>query len=315
MRTISIYDAVEDCPHLAEEDQSFQESALFVWHDSVTGSGGFWRIGQEPVAGVLNSCFGAFTADGLRFRSNVTGVPMSAGDRSETHMGWGSALRADLDRLAITASFRDCEARLSFEDFFPRYEWHELVRSPSPSDHARAHFEVAGRMAGCIRIGDREMEVNALGYRDRSWGPRNWGTLRATRWWPAVFGPDCCAHVIAVIDENFQGAYGYAIQDGIPFAMCNIEVLACLDYDALTPRRGYARFTLENGQTGELRHEPADGILMNVRGYTAVESVGVVRWGDLIGMSNLEVSTNPGGGSKPPVAAFGANNIDGLSQR
>ncbi|TAL04271.1 MAG: hypothetical protein EPO08_01820 [Rhodospirillaceae bacterium] len=289
---------------------------MFVWHDLTAGVGGFWRLGQEAVIGKLNSCFGIFTADGVRFRSNVTGVPMVAGDRSETHMGWGSALRVDLDRLAIKADFPGCEASLKFDDFFPRYDWFVLTNRPMPPGQPSHHFEVAGRMTGRVRIDGREIEINALGYRDRSWGGRRWEGLRGTRWWPSVFGPDLCAFTTASIHESgYGGAYGYVIRDGVPYSMTKMDVTATLDYDAISPRAGEARFTLENGETGVLHHTPSDGIVLHVRGYTAVESIGKVRWGDRIGMSNFEVCTNPAGGSQPPVLTLGANNGDGLSRR
>jgi hypothetical protein len=316
MHNLPIFDAAHDCPHTPSEDPTFQESSLFVWHDLKAGVGGFWRLGQEPVVRALNSCFGMFTADGLRFRTNVTGIPMAPGDRGETHMGHGDALRVDLDRLAITASFPDCEAALRFEDFHPRYDYIALVNGPPMPDGTSHHFECAGRMTGRVRIGDRQIEIDALGYRDRSWGPRAWGLLRSTRWWPCIFGPDLSAHVLAVVTE--QGRYmtlGYVLRDGTPYAMTRSEIVATIDADALSPRSGHARFTLENGETHEMHHEPSDGIVLHVRGYTAVESIGTVRWGERIGMSNLEVCTNPTGGTKPPVFTLGANNGEGLSRR
>ena len=264
----------------------------------------------------LNSCFGVFTADGLRFRHNVTGVPMQAADRSETHMGWGSVLRVELDRLAVDARFPECQASLRFEDFFPRYDWFALLNRPAPAAHSSCHYEVAGRMKGRVCIGGREIEVDALGYRDRSWGPRRWDTLRGTRWWPSVFGPDLCAFMSASLDERgYHGAYGYVIRDGVPYSVSNVDIAATLDYDAISPRSGEGRFTVEDGESITLRHQRSDGIVLHVRGYTAVESIGTVLWGDRVGMSNLEVSTNPAGGVKPPVLTFGANNGQGLSQR
>ena len=74
MTDFAIHDASDDCPHSPGSDPSFQESSLFVWHDLAAGIGGFWRLGQEPVIGALNSCFGIFTSAGQRFRSNVTGA-------------------------------------------------------------------------------------------------------------------------------------------------------------------------------------------------------------------------------------------------
>lgn len=308
--------ATDDCPHAPTSDPSWQESALFVWHDLQTGVGGFWRLGQEPVVRALNSCFALFTADGLRFRSNVTGVPMAGGDRGDTHMGWGSALRVDLDRLTITADFPDCAASLTFHDFFPRYDYAALVKGPPMPDGTAHHFEVAGRVTGMVRIGDRDIAIDALGYRDRSWGPRSWGMLRSTRWWPMVFGPDLSIHALNVVTEG--GHYlqlGYVMRDGIPIAVTDARIGVTLESDALSPVAGTARLTLETGEQLDLSCQRGDGVVLHVRGYTAVECIGTARLGDRVGMSNLEVSTNPTGGNRPPVFAMGANNGDGLSRR
>jgi hypothetical protein len=313
---LRIFGPADDCPHAPSDDPTYQESSLFVWHDLEAGVGGFWRLGQEPVVDALNSCFGIFTHDGLRFRSNVTGVAMAPRDRGETYMGWGDTIRANLDRLAITANFPDCEATLRFEDFHPRYDYLSLVKGPPMPDGTSHHFECAGRMTGQVRIGDRNVTINALGYRDRSWGPRSWGTLRSTRWWPCVFGPDLSAHLLAVVtDEGRYMTFGYVLRDGVPFTMTSSDIVASIDADAISPRSGHACFALDNGETHTLHHACNDGIVMHVRGYTAVESIGTVRWGDRSGISNLEISTNPTGGSKPPVFTLGANNSDGLSVR
>lgn len=316
MRDIPIFDAKHDCPHPSGSDPTFQESALFVWHDMAAGLGGFWRLGQEPNVMALNSCFGVFTADGWRFRSNVTGVPMAKADRGGTHMGWGKELRVDLDRLAIKADFPDCEASLKFEDFHPLYDNLVLIDIPVEPGRFGHHFEVSGRMTGRVRIGPREITVNALAYRDRSWGPRKWGSLRSTRWWPFVFGPDLCGNILAAVDEGgYSGCRGYVLRDGVPHAVIKGDIAATLDYDAIGPRSGLAEFTLDNGEKVELHHTRSDGVVLHVRGYTAVESIGTARWGDRIGMSNLEVCTNPTGGTKPPVLALNASNGDGLSRR
>jgi hypothetical protein len=311
-----ILDVSADCPHQPGEDPSWQESSLFVWHDLDLGVAGFWRLGQEPVVGALNSCFGMFTADGLRFRSNVTGVPMAATDRGETFMGWGNELRADLDTLRIKADFPDCEAQLQFTDYFPRYDYIKMVSGDAMPEGTAHHIEVAGRMTGKVRIGERELEINALGYRDRSWGPRDWGFLRGTRWWPCVFGPDLAVHTLVALTYNGKlMKVGYVFRDGVPIPIRDVEVLVELESDALSPRGGRARIILADGEHLDLACEVTDGIILHVRGYTAVEGIGTAQLGIRRGMSNLEVSTNAGGGTSAPVLALGANMGDGLSRR
>lgn len=311
-----ILDVTADCPHQPTDDPSWQESSLFVWHDLKAGLGGFWRLGQEPVVGALNSCFGMFTADGLRFRSNVSGVPMTAQDRGETFMSWGERLRVDLDVLTIKADLPDCEARLQFTDFFPRYDYIKMVSGDAMPEGTAHHIEVAGRMTGTVRIGDREIEIDALGYRDRSWGPRDWGFIRGTRWWPCVFGPDLAVHSLVVLTNDGKlMKVGYVFRDGVPLPIEDVDILVSLRSDALSPSGGTARITLAGGERIDLSCDVTDGIVLHARGYTAVEAIGTARLGDRIGMSNLEVSTNAGGGTALPVLALGANIGDGLSFR
>ena len=316
VQEIPSYAAADDLTHRDDGDAYWQESFLFVWHDLASGLGGFWRIGQEPVVGAANSCFGIFTGDGHRFRSNVTGAPLAPGDRGEREVGLGPELRLDLERLAILADFPELKASLRFEDFFPRLDTHRIVGRQTPSEHARAHFEVAGRMTGRVLIGGREIEVDALGYRDKSWGPRRWSGIRSTRWWPAVFGPDLCVHSIVAVDAAGKThAGGYVWRDGAAHPIREIDSLACLEADGITPRSGRLRASLDTGEALTIDHEPADGVVLHVRGYTAVESIGRARWGDRIGMSNFEVATNPSGGAEPPAVVFGADNGQGLSRR
>lgn len=316
MTAIPAFTEQDDRPHQAGDDPLWQESSLFVWHDLAAGVGGFWRIGQEPVAGATNSCFGVFTAAGLRFRSNVSGVALSTADRGEAHMGWGPHLNVEFDGGAkITANFPDCEAELHFADFHPRFDYHAIAMPGRQLSGAANHFEVSGRMTGTIRIGDQNLTVNALGYRDRSWGIRDWSQTRGTRWWPCVFGPDLTTHVIHLVRDDAVLKVGYVWRDGQTIAIVDSDVVVGLESDALTPRWGKGTLTLANGETLSIACDRADGIVMHVRGYTAVETIGTATLGARRGMSNLEVCTNAAGGRLPPLFASGSNLHDGLSQR
>lgn len=315
MSELRIFAAADDCPHPHPDDPTWQESALFAWQDLDSGLGGFCRLSQEPMNQAVNCCFGVFTAEGERFRANVTGEAMAEGDRGPTHMSWGDKVRVDLDRLEITARFPECKTSLRFEDFHPRYDYIDLVKAKMV-DGTSHHYEVAGRMVGTVTIDGREIQVNALAYRDRSWGPRNWRSLRSTRWWPCVFGPDLSIHSLrAVTEKGHVLTAGYVLRDGKPLAIAECEILVTMESDAVSPRSGVVQMTLENGEQLEVTCDRTDGIMMHVRGYTAVECLGRARLGDRVGMSNLEVCTNGTGGTEPPVLTIGSNSAQGLSRR
>lgn len=311
-----IFSEADDRPHAPDEDPLWQESSLFVWHDLDRGVGGFWRLGQEPAAGAVNSCFGMFTHDGLRFRSNVTGEALRPSDRGEGHMGWGDRLKVDFDGSArIVVDFPDCEAALRFEDFHPRFDYHAIAMPGRTLSGAAHHFEVSGRMTGRIRLGAEEFEIDALGYRDRSWSRRDWSRIRGTRWWPCVFGPDLTTHIIHLVQEDRVLKVGYVWRDGETIAIVDSDVAVALESDALTPRSGTGRLHLENGEVMDVACDRSDGIVMHVRGYTAVETIGKATLGGRVGMSNLEVCTNAAGGHDMPNCTIGSNMHDGLTRR
>ncbi|MBB4615025.1 DUF7064 domain-containing protein [Novosphingobium taihuense] len=313
---MQVFSEADDRPHQHDDNPLWQESSLFCWYDIESGTGGFWRLGQEPIAQAINSCFGVFDRDGNRFRSNVTGVPMNAADRGEGHMGWGSHLRVDFDGHAkIKADFPECGADLKFVDFHPRFDYQSIALEGGSVEGLGHHFEVAGRMTGTVRIGDREITVDALGYRDRSWSVRDWTWLRGTRWWPCVFGPDLSTHVVQVARDGGIIKAGYIWRDGKTIPLADSDVVVAMESDAMTPRSGHGVLHLANGETLNISCDRADAVVMHVRGYTAVETLGTALLDGRRGMSNLEVCTNATGGNSEPVCALGSNLTNGLSLR
>lgn len=313
MADIRLLEPDGDRTHDPLGDPSFQESSLIAWHDLKAGVGGFWRVSQEPVNGLTHSSFALFAPDGWRFRHNVQRVPIRPGDRGATHMSPGRELRLDLGTMTITAAFPDCEARLVFEDFHPRWDFLELMGIKLPEGHGGEHLEIAGAVTGRVRLGEREFMVDGLGHRDRSWGPRQWNTMRSTRWWPSVFGKDLCVHMAAHVHvDGHHGVLGYVLRDGVPLRMSDADIAVTMDYDGIGARAAQARFRLPDGETVELSHQRRSGAILDVCGFVAVESIGTARWGDRVGMSNVEVFSNALGGTRPPAFVLEADFGQGL---
>ena len=88
-----------------------------------------------------------------------------------------------------------------------------------------------------------------------------------------------------------------------------------LDYDAISPRAAHAHFVLETGEVVNLYHQRTSGVLLDVRGFRAVESIGTARWGERVGMSNVEVCTNAFAGTREPAMILEADHSQGLSKR
>lgn len=315
-RSEFIFDSSADLTHEFEADPSWQESSVFAWNDLENGVSGFWRLGQEPVIGALNSSFGVSTLDGQRFRHNVTGVPMVVGDRGPTHMAHENKLRVDLDTLSITIDFPECEARLQFTDFLPLFDYLNQVKREGGRGEIGHHIEMPGRLRGTMRIGDRDIKLDALAHRDRSWGPRDWSRVRATRWWPCVFGEDLSLHMLTVVDTNpVVMKVGYLYRDGVMKRIADLDCLVTIEADGVSARSASGHILLEDGEELDIAFTPHDSFMMFVRGYSANETMGTVRLGDRVGMSHLEICTNPSGGQNSVSVVVRANNVDGLTRR
>ena len=104
-----------------------------------------------------------------------------------------------------------CEVRLEIRGISPMYggrpvheDGSEIEIDPETS-FAKAHYEQHIAATGTITVDDELIEIDGLGLRDKSWGPRHWGALGWYRWLPMVFGPDF-AMMVSLIGGTDPGA-------------------------------------------------------------------------------------------------------------
>jgi hypothetical protein len=311
---INTYSATDDAPHADGAGPDWQESVLFTWFDEKAELGGFYRLGHEPQHRMGNCCFGVFTTSGERFRWNVTGAPMVTADRAETHMGLGPTRATLADGLRLSAQFADCEAELTFRDYHARFDYLDLV-GIKRDDFVAHHFEVAGHMTGRVVLAGRGFDIDAQGYRDRSWGNRHWNQFRSARWWPIVFGPDLSMQVVHFLssDGKFR-RYGYLMRNGVPELLRSSRIVLPVEDDAFTYRSAQLELESMSGERLLIDHQVRDGIILEVRGFAAMEGIGTARLDGRTGFANLEANSNPLGGSQAPALVLYANMRDGFSR-
>jgi hypothetical protein len=311
---IKTYAAIDDRPHAHGGSADWQESVLFTWFDEKNGVGGFYRLGHEPQRRAGNCCFGIFTTGGQRYRWNVSGAALLAGDRTENDMGLGSTRAMLGDQLRLSAEFPECKLDLAFEDYHARFDYLDLV-GVARDDFVAHHYEVAGLMVGRVTLAGHRYDIHAQAYRDRSWGNRFWSQFRSARWWPIVFGADLSIQVVHLLsaDGKFR-RYGYVMRDGVPERLRSSRIVLPVEDDAFSYRRAQLEIETQLGDRMIIEHEVKDGILLQVRGFAALEGIGIARLNGRTGFGNLEANSNPLGGNQVPARVFFANMGSGLSE-
>jgi hypothetical protein len=161
----------DDCPHPPSEDPTWRESYYFNFVDRRSGLSGFSTIGLLPGQDKREMVFALFHegkrhiyyAEPKYFPSAGSPGQLSDAQLSfemiEPFMGW-----------RIKFSGNDLFADIKWTRRFPPY----YFGSGSGTSWS-GHFEQSGSVFGSVKLPDgRDLQLEGLGQRDKSWGPRDW---------------------------------------------------------------------------------------------------------------------------------------------
>lgn len=315
------YGPEDDYPHAPGTQEDWQESVWVQWYDAAAGIGGLHRIGTEPNRGRANCWFGLITDEGSRFRRVLESVPLRSKDREDCFAA-GDDLRMTFEdgRPKLRLAQSECEVSLDFFDDHPRFnlwDYREHKGQELMEELAPKHYEVGGRVVGKVRLGEKAYSVNGLGYRDHSWGPRDYTAWNVHRWVAGTFGPALSFSLVNI--HGTQGGLvrtGYVVRDGKPVVAEHIDIVTYLEPDGLTHRGGHAVATLTDGDEIRLDCELVDGVMFNLHEFAGIDTICRVTSGELTGgFGDFEMSNNARNGRDMPTSAIGAALVDGLSTR
>jgi len=301
--------------HEIGSDPSWQESVVLTWWDHARGVGGFHRIGHEPGRGSATSWVGIATLEGLRFRQHRN-VPLRAGDHGTNVFRCSDAYEMRFEGKAIwTIREDDCRMTLEAEDYTPRFD---LFRGGGTvtDDFAPGHLEAAGPVRGRLRLGERSYEVDGLGYRDHSWGRRDWNSLLSHRWIAGTCGPELTFNAASWHGrDGTLRTFGIVVRNGEVTYAEGVDILVAMEIDATTHRGGVLKLTLPSAEEIVLEPKPVDGFVTLHNGIACVDELCLFEYRGKQGFCDFEISTNPRGGSEPITALVGATMETGLSWR
>ncbi len=221
-KIVTVLEPEDEFTHEPDPAPNYNESMYLNAFDVDQEVGGWFRLGNRVNEGYaeMTVCIYLPERDGKRRVAFVYARPqIDSNDRMEAG-GLSIEVVTPFEHLQVTyrgsiclldephqmadprTAFKenpwvDCEVDLDFRGTSPMYggkpvyadDGSDLEIDPETS-FAKAHYEQHCAVTGSIRVGDEVIDLDGLGLRDKSWGPRHWQAVSWYRWIPLVFSSE-----------------------------------------------------------------------------------------------------------------------------
>lgn len=257
--------AGDEHPHDPGDDPTYNESMYVNAFDAAQGTGGWFRVGNRVNEGYAEVSACTYLPDGrvgfMFSRPSITTNDRLAAAGLEIEVVEPFAhLRVTYDGplLLLEDPTEMVDPRAAFASnptVDARVDLDVLAAAPAHGGRAgeegalagfaAAHYEQHVTATGELTVGDVEVELDGLGLRDKSWGPRTWQAVRWYRWLPMTFGPGFAATpVLLARDGHDTTVGGVVLRDGVLEQVRAIDLDTTWD-DDLLPVRVEARLTTD----------------------------------------------------------------------
>jgi hypothetical protein len=216
---------------------NWNESRYIDFWDPRQRVGGWFRIGNRPNEGraEMSACINLpdGTAAFMFDRPKITGNTLTSGNQSwkivEPWIRNDVAYRGKLmllpDPWALidpkqvyeTAPRVDADINLICRsNGLPNVIGHDQdhidkIFLPGQADF---HYQHLCATTGSVQVGDQRWEVNGLGGKDHSWGPRNWHAKIYLRWLIAAADDDNGFMLVRAVGPTKKTRSGYVLEKG-----------------------------------------------------------------------------------------------------
>jgi hypothetical protein len=301
---IHIYSAVDECPHAPGSEELWQESfVLYMW-DVEQKVYVFLRMSQEPNRGpgYTTVWLNAWTPE-CTYKHTDDSIPFKAGDRAEKSISSGGGLcRYEYDgKHNWTVNDKDVQINLSMHDHHPGFGYFPEGGGSLVSDAAKNHIEATGEVSGSVMIKGKTFEVMGTGWRDHSWGKRNWRGFLAHRFYPAMFGKEFNFFCVTFVGaDGTMAKFGTVVRNETVQLVNDFDIVAYMGEDGVSNCGGKVTLRLD-GQTHVLEYELLGKSAISLhQDMPCVDGMCKVTMGDKVGVGVSETSNRAQGGTGRP---------------
>lgn len=219
---MTVFTARDDNFHFAEMGDRWwmTETSWFSFCKPEEKLGGWLYTMARPNIGTVAG--GAWVWDDsahlpweIPYNANYTALRLPRDqDLSDITLPTGVSIKAVEPTMGYELAVRDgdvCDMTLHFQGIMPP---RPLRKEGSPFGGAN-HFDQFGRVTGTVRLGERLIEIDCLGMRDRSWGPRPEHRPKKSSYITGIASErDAFLAVTKWHGDVEEIAYGFMIRDG-----------------------------------------------------------------------------------------------------
>lgn len=295
----------DERPHMVGEDPAWSESYYFAWFDE-RGSG-ITRIGVRPNEGTMDVLLVLFPPEGgiavtrrqqpQHDNTDRLEVAGASYELLEPLRRWrvrfeGELLHLPQPRLLLgepgDRAPRPFSLDYELTAFTPAAEATLAGSRAAFARTAAGHYEQAGRISGTID----GAPFSGTGYRDKSWGVRDWSAPTLWRWFALPFGPDLVANVVILRMGDHEVRGGWAQVDGEVRAVSGVALDTRWGPDGRAHEALHLGFDVEGAERIEVDGEVLEVAplpLAGPRGLTLVNE-GLTRYTRPDGRSTLGIA-------------------------
>ena len=302
----------DDYTHALGEESNFNESMYFNFFDPKKSLGGFVRLGNRANEGRAEMTICLFLADGrVLFSFNraqidhndafdAGGMRFEVLEPSEklrtTYRGKVIELENARELSDPARAFKDSPRRSISLDLVhtacgPMYGSSKSKaeeKRQASEQFGKAHYEQHMSIQGQLTIEDEVFEIEGLGLRDHSWGPRHWQAIHGYEWLTMNFSPDFGA-MISVIrrDPETEKGAGVIIRDDEFILIKDVTIETEFETNGLYHKALDVTIETHDGEKLQIRGDVENFIPLRNRraGLQTHIGEGMTRWqcGDQVG--------------------------------
>ena len=265
--------AQDDYTHPLGPETNFNESMYFNFFDRARNAGGFVRLGNRANEGYAEMTLTLYMPDGsVLFQYKrpeiASNDAMDAGGMRFDVIDGLKTLRTAYDGSAVYLTepeqmadpraafknnpFKKVHLDLVHEAAGPAYgstgASHKIV--DPEKEFAKAHYEQHMRVHGTVQVDGETLQIEGLGLRDHSWGPRYWQAIYSYRWLTINFAPDFGMMVSTIWrDPEHRTQGGVVVRGDKVDAITAVDIETEFDVGGLFHKSLVAHLKLATGET------------------------------------------------------------------